>query len=67
MAAFQFHFPSGKQKSRVGGDDSRVVFGQKFLSGTKGNVKRRLVVMQQPVLLLPKFGTKFSHIFTQSP
>jgi hypothetical protein len=30
MAAFQFYFTSGKQKSGVGGDESHVVFGKKF-------------------------------------
>jgi hypothetical protein len=30
-------------------------------------VSRCVVVMQQPVLLLPKFGAKSLHIFTQSP
>jgi hypothetical protein len=44
-----------------GGDDIHVVFGQEF-SGEKQNV----VVVQQPVLLSPKFGVKSSHIFKQS-
>jgi hypothetical protein len=38
-------------------------FGQIF-PGEKGSVKRSIVVMQQPVLLSPKFGAKSSHIFT---
>jgi hypothetical protein len=45
------------------GDDSHV-FIQKF-PGEKGSVRGCVVVMQQPVLLLPKFGAKSSHIFTQ--
>jgi hypothetical protein len=44
------------------GDDSRVVFGQKF-PGEKESVRWCIVVNKQPVLLLPKS----SHIFTQSP
>jgi hypothetical protein len=50
----------------VGGDDRHVVFGQKF-SAEKGSVRRHVVVMQQSVLLSPKFGDKSSHIFMQSP
>jgi hypothetical protein len=46
----------------VAGDDSRIVFGKKF-PGEKGNVKECIVVMRQPVLLLPQFGTR---IFKQS-
>jgi hypothetical protein len=54
------------QASRVGGGDSHAVFGKKF-PGKKGSVRRCIVVMQQPVLLSPKFGAKSSHIFMQSP
>jgi hypothetical protein len=36
------------------------------VSGGKRNVRQCVVVMQQPVLLLPKFGAKSSHMFTQS-
>jgi hypothetical protein len=65
MAAFQFYLQSGKQR-RVGwvGDDCHIVFGQKF-PGEKVSVIQ-YVVMQQQVLLLPKFGLKASHIHTQS-
>jgi hypothetical protein len=63
MAAFQFYLQLGKEKSRVGGG-SHVVFGKKF-PGEKGIVKQCVVVMQQPVILLSKFGAKSSHIFTQ--
>jgi hypothetical protein len=47
-------------------DDSHVVFGQKFPSEI-GSVRQCVAVMQQPVTLLPKFGAKFLHIFTQLP
>jgi hypothetical protein len=40
------------------GDESHVAFGQKF-PGEKGSVKQCVVVMQQPVLLLPKFSEFF--------
>jgi hypothetical protein len=40
---------------------------KKKVPGEKGSVKRCVVVMQQPVLLSPKFGAKSSHIFMQSP
>jgi hypothetical protein len=55
MAAFQSCLQSGKQR-KVGwaGDDSHVVFGTEF-SSEKGSVRRCAVVMQQPVLLSPKF------------
>jgi hypothetical protein len=46
------------------GDDSHTLFRQKSPGG-KGSVRRCVVVMQQPVLLSPKFGAKSSHIFTQ--
>jgi hypothetical protein len=36
-------------------------------SGEEGSVKLWVVVMQQPVLLSPKFEMKPSHIFTQLP
>jgi hypothetical protein len=62
MAAFQLHLQSGKQR-KVGwvGDNSHVAFGQIF-PGEKG-----VVVIQQQVLLSPKFRAKYSHICTQSP
>jgi hypothetical protein len=67
MAAFQFYFQSGKQrKVEWVVDDSHVVFHQKFRD-EEGSVKRCVIVVQQPVLLLRKFGAKSSHIFTQSP
>jgi hypothetical protein len=47
----------------VDGNDGHVIFCQEFL-GEKGSVRRCVVVMQQPVLLSPKFGVKSSHIFT---
>jgi hypothetical protein len=37
------------ERSRVGGDNSHVGFGQKF-SGEKGSVEWCIVVMQQPDL-----------------
>jgi hypothetical protein len=43
-----------------------LFFGQKF-PGEKGSVRRCVVVMQQPIFLLPKFGAKSSYVFTQSP
>jgi hypothetical protein len=38
------------QASKVGGDDSHIVLGQEF-PGDEENVRRCIVVMQQPVLL----------------
>jgi hypothetical protein len=66
MAALQF-YPQSRKKRKVGwvGEDSCVVFGQKF-PGEKGSVRRFIVVMQQQVILSPKFGAKSWHIFTQS-
>jgi hypothetical protein len=55
MVAFQFYRQSEKQKKKKYG-------------GVKNeSVRRRTVVMQQPVLLSPEFGAKSSHIFTQLP
>jgi hypothetical protein len=42
----------GNRKNRVGGGNSHVVFGQEFL-GEKGNVRRCVIMLQQPVLLSP--------------
>jgi hypothetical protein len=52
MAAFQFYLQLGKQKSRVSGGISHVVFGKKF-PGEDRSVKWCSVMMQQPVHLLP--------------
>jgi hypothetical protein len=42
-------------------DDSHVVFGKKKSDvEKKGRVRQCIVVMQQPVLLSPKFGAKSS-------
>jgi hypothetical protein len=49
------------------GDKGHVVFGKKKIPTEKGHVRWCVVVMQQPVLLSPKFGAKSSHIFTRSP
>jgi hypothetical protein len=67
MVAFQFYLQSGKQR-KVGwvGEDSCVVFGKKF-PGEKGSMRWFIVVMQQQVIMSPKFGAKSWHIFTQSP
>jgi hypothetical protein len=48
------------------GDNSHVVFGKRF-SGENASVRRWTVVTQQLALLLLKFGTKSSHIFTHCP
>jgi hypothetical protein len=67
MAVFEFYLQPGKQR-KVGWVvyDSHVVFGQKF-PGEKENVRRCVVVMQEPGLLSAKFGAKSSHIYTESP
>jgi hypothetical protein len=64
MADFQFHLQLEKQRN-VGwvGDDSHVLCGQKF-SGEKGSVRWCVIMMQQPVPLLTKFGGNSSHIFS---
>jgi hypothetical protein len=64
MAANLSAVCTGKQRKVE--DGSQIVFGEKFPGG-KASVKRRVVAMQEPVLLLPKFGTKSSHIFLLSP
>jgi hypothetical protein len=61
---FSFIFSRGKRKSRMGWDDSNVVFGKEFPGENK---EKRCIVMQQPVILITKFGAKYSRIFTQSP
>jgi hypothetical protein len=51
-----FSFICNWENRKIGwvGDDSHVVFSQKFL-GEKGSVRWCVVMMQQPVLLSPKF------------
>jgi hypothetical protein len=61
MAAF--HLQSGKQGQVGVVEDSHVVFCENSL--LKEEMRDGVVVMQQPVLLSPKFGAKSSHIFTQ--
>jgi hypothetical protein len=43
-------------------NDSHLVVGPKFIGEN-----RCVVVIQQPIILAPKFQAKSSHIFTQSP
>jgi hypothetical protein len=45
------------------GDNSHVVFGQKF-PGEKGSVRWCIVVVQQPLVLSPKFRAKSAHFHT---
>jgi hypothetical protein len=47
------------------GDESRVIFSQK-LPGEKGNVSRCVIVMQQPVVLSPKFWANFNAVAVKS-
>jgi hypothetical protein len=64
MMAFEFYLQSGKQRKVDSvGNDTYIVFGKKF-PGENGSVRLCVVMMQQPVLPLPKFGAKSSHIFT---
>jgi hypothetical protein len=67
MMAFQFYLQLGEQR-RVGreGNESNFLSGQEFPGGN-GSARRCVVVMKQPVFLSPKFATKSSYIFTQSP
>jgi hypothetical protein len=44
------------EENSVGEEDSNVVFGKKNSLVRKMSVRRSIVVMQQPVLLSPKFG-----------
>jgi hypothetical protein len=55
------------QASKVGGEMATIFLLVKKISGEKGSVRRCVVVMQQPVLLLPKFGAKSLRIVMQSP
>jgi hypothetical protein len=54
-----------RQMSRVNGGDSHVVFDQKFPDENE-SVRRCIVVMKQPGLLLPKFRAKSLNTFMQS-
>jgi hypothetical protein len=70
MAAFQFYLQSEKQRKVVWGPSQASRLGgerQLKFTGENGSVKRCVVLMQQKVLLFPKFGVKSSHIFMQSP
>jgi hypothetical protein len=50
----------------VGGDYSNFLFRQKLL-GENGSVRRGFVMVKQPGLFSPTFGTTSSHILKQSP
>jgi hypothetical protein len=63
---FNFMFNRGNRKMWWMEDDSHVASGSSF-PGEKGSVILCVVVKLQQVLLSPKFGSKSSHIFTQSP
>jgi hypothetical protein len=66
---FSYIFDRRERERKVGWveDDSQTVLGKTFHGGKKGSVRRFVVMMQQPVLISPKFGAKSSQIFTQSP
>jgi hypothetical protein len=67
-ADFQF-LSSIREREKVGwmGDDSYVVFDQKF-PGEKGSVTVHYCdATASSLTLLPKFRVKSLHIFTQSP
>jgi hypothetical protein len=53
--SFSFILNQGNRKVGCVENDSHVVLGKKF-HGEKRSVRRCVVVMQQPVLLSPKFG-----------
>jgi hypothetical protein len=65
MAVVQFYIQWGKQR-KLARINVRRIFGEK-LASEEGRVSRCVVVLQQSVLLSPKFGAKSSHISTQSP
>jgi hypothetical protein len=46
------------------GNDNHVVVSHK-LCGFQGCVGRRLVVMKEPIVVVPKFRSFLSHIFSQ--
>jgi hypothetical protein len=48
------------------GDDSGLVIRQKIL-GEDGSVRRDVVMVKQPGLFSPKFGTTSPHVFMQLP
>jgi hypothetical protein len=65
LKPFSFFFSWGNSNVGWVEDDRHVIFGQKF-TGEKGIVRQCVVLIKQPVILLPKFGEKSSHIFKQS-
>jgi hypothetical protein len=61
MAASQFHLQSGKQRSRAVEGRQSYCFWQK-IPWWKRSARRCIVMMQQPVLLWPKFPSEvFAH------
>jgi hypothetical protein len=46
------------------GTDNRIVVSHK-LCGFNGHVGRRIVVMKKPVVVVLKFQSSLSHIFSQ--
>jgi hypothetical protein len=65
MKAYKFYLKSRKQRKAFWVKDDSHVSGQKNL-WWKESVRRCSGMMQQPVLLSLKSGTKSLHIFTHS-
>jgi hypothetical protein len=47
------------------GNDSDIAFGQKF-PGEKGSLRQCVIMVQQPIPLLPELRVKSSQMFTES-
>jgi hypothetical protein len=66
MAAFQFYLQSRKQRTVGWVGVTVMLLPVKNSLVKKGIVRLCTVMMQQSVLLLPKFGAKSWHVFMQS-
>jgi hypothetical protein len=59
MLAFQFYLQSGNREKKVGWGTTAMLLLVKYFLMKKGSVRECVFMMQQPVLLSPKFGTNF--------
>jgi hypothetical protein len=64
---FSFIFIRGNREKYGGWGTTVMLLFAKDSLVKKGSVRRCVAMMQQPVLLSRKFGTKYSHILTQTP
>jgi hypothetical protein len=67
MAAFQVCLQSEKKRNIRWVGATVMLFLVKKFPGEKGSMKWRVIMMQQPDIVMPKFEVKYSHTFMHLP